>query len=92
MLKTAEERDKKARPFESEMRKFGDLIRNDQAILVQLDRAPDKNSFIKLYCELGAQRGCHFTRDDMLIAVQEQKHGSNWIIPSNILKMVAERF
>lgn len=92
MLKKAEERDKLARPFELEMRKFGELIRNDKAFLSELDQAADRNSFVHFYCRRAAEKGLHFTPEDMLIAVQEQKHGSNWILPGVVLKMVAERF
>lgn len=92
MLKKAEERDKLARPFELEMRKFGELIRNDKAFLSELDHAPDRDSFVQLYCRRAAEKGLTFRPEDMLIAVQEQKHGSNWILPGIVLKMVAEHF
>lgn len=92
MLETAKERDKQARIFEVKMREFGEMIRGDSAILAELNNTPDKDSFINLYCQRAAERGCYFTREDMLIAVQEQKTGNNWIIPRNVLTMIAERF
>jgi hypothetical protein len=92
MLKSAQERDKLARPFELEMRKFGELIRNDKTFLNELDEAADRDSFVHLYCRRAAENGLHFSKEDMLTAVQEQKHGSNWILPGVVLKMVAERF
>jgi hypothetical protein len=92
MLETAKERDKQARAFEAKMREFGEMIKDDSAILTQLDRTPDKDAFINLYCRLGADRGCHFSRENVLVAVQEQKTGQNWIIPRNILTMIADRF
>jgi len=92
MLKSAEERDKRARPFEQDMRKFGEHIRNNKEFLAELDRAPDKDAFVQLYCQRAAEMGFEFTWKELLIAVQEQKTGSNWIIPSVVLKMVAERF
>lgn len=92
MLKSAEVRDKEARVFEVSMREFGEAIRSDDKVLAELNNTPDKESFIRLYCQRGIERGFRFTREDVLIAVQEQKTGSKWIIPRNVLSMIAERF
>ena len=92
MLEKALQRDMENRPFEKEIRKFTEIVITDPNLLEQLDATPDKNSFIDMYCLLAKQRDIHFTKDDMLIAVQEQKQGSNWILHKKILKMVAERF
>lgn len=91
MLKSAAERDKEARPFEKEIKSFGEVVKNDKALLDQLDATVDRAGFIALYCRLAGERGIHFTASDMAIAVQEQKHGSQWVIPSNVLRMIAER-
>ena len=61
-------------------------------LLDQLDKTPDKNAFIELYCRLARDRGISFSKDDLLIAVQEQKHGKNWILPKPVLMMVREKF
>ncbi|HRK77525.1 MAG TPA: hypothetical protein PLQ95_03205 [Thiobacillus sp.] len=92
MLKTAMERDQLARPFEQSIKQFGEVVMNDQSLLARLDQAPDKESFIQLYRSLAADRDIHFTRDDLLVAVQEQKQGSNWVIPRAVLLMIADRF
>lgn len=92
MLESALERDQMARPFEQTIRQFGEMIKSDKALLDQLAATPDKESFINLYIKLGAERGCNFTRDDLLIAVQEQKQGRNWVIPKPVLSLIAERF
>jgi len=92
MLKTAMERNQQARPFEKSIKQFGEAVMNDQSLLTRLDQTPDKESFIQLYRGLAADRGIHFSRDDLLIAVQEQKQGSNWVIPKTVLRMIADRF
>jgi hypothetical protein len=92
MLEKSLQRDTEARPFEKEMRKFGEILLKEPSLLDQLDSAPDKNAFIDLYLRLARDRGISFSRDDLLIAVQEQKHGKNWIIPKPVLMMIREKF
>ncbi|MCB1801252.1 MAG: hypothetical protein KDI82_06155 [Gammaproteobacteria bacterium] len=92
MLESALERDLKARPFEKTIRQFGEILKDDRTLLDKLDQTPDKDSFIDLYVALGAEQGCEFSRDDLLIVVQEQKQGSNWVIPKPVLRLIAERF
>ena len=92
MLDSALERDQKARPFEKVIRQLGEIIKDDPTLYDQLSKTPDKESFVDLYVSLGADRGCKFTRDDLLIVVQEQKQGSNWVIPKSVLRLIAERF
>ncbi|MEJ2631401.1 MAG: Nif11-like leader peptide family natural product precursor [Acidihalobacter sp.] len=92
MIKSALDRDQQSRAFEKPIKQFGELVVADPALLDRLDEAPDKDSFVDLYCGLAADRGIHFSRDEMLVAVQEQKHGSNWVIPNVVLRMIAERF
>lgn len=92
MLQAALERDAQARTFEQPIKSFGEAVLNSPDLLEKLDTAPDKESFIRLYRELAAGKGFHFSRDELLIAVQEQKQGSNWVIPKAVLRMIAERF
>ncbi|TCJ11901.1 Nif11 family protein [Parasulfuritortus cantonensis] len=92
MLQAAQERDAQARPFEQSIKRFGATVMADPALLERLDAAPDKESFIRLYRDLAASNGIHFSRDELLVAVQEQKQGRNWVIPKAVLRMIAERF
>lgn len=92
MLDSALERDQKARPFEKTIRELGELIKNDPKMYDRLDQTPDKESFVDLYVALGAENGLNFSRNDLLIVVQEQKQGSDWVIPKKVLRLVAERF
>jgi hypothetical protein len=91
MLKSAEDRDKQARPFEKEIKAFGEIVKNDKAMLAQLEATLNQEAFIAEYCRLAAARGIHFSPADMAISVQEQKHGSQWVIPSGVLRMISER-
>lgn len=92
MLEKAQERDAVARSFEKDMKKFGEIVMNDQSLLHKLDESPDKNAFIDLYCNLAREQGIFFSKEDLLIAVQEQKQGHDWIIPKKVLRMIADRF
>ena len=92
MLEKALQRDIESRPFEKEMKKFGEILLKEPNLLDQLDKTTDKHAFIELYCKLARDRGISFSKDDLLIAVQEQKHGKNWILPKPVLMMVREKF
>jgi hypothetical protein len=92
MLESALERYQNARPFEKVIREFGEKVNQDPAIIDRLDQTPDKDSFTDLYVALGAEHGCAFSRADRLVAVQEQKQGSNRVIPKAVLRLIAERF
>ena len=92
MLKAALERDALNRPFEKSMRQFGEIVMHDPKLLEKLEATSDAESFISTYCHLAAAMGIHFTPDDLRIVVQEQKNGSNWIIPKVVTNMVRERF
>lgn len=92
MLEKAMQRDIESRPFEKEMKKFGEILLKEPNLLDELDKTPDKTAFIDLYCKLARDRGISFSKDDLLIAVQEQKHGKNWILPKPVLMMVREKF
>jgi hypothetical protein len=92
MLDSALERDQKARPFEKVIRQFGEVLNEDDNLFDQLDKTPDKDSFIDLYIALGAQHDCIFSREALLIAVQEQKMGTNWVIPKKVLRLIGDRF
>ena len=92
MLESALERDQEARPFEKVIRQFGEIVKSDSSLYDRLDKTPDKDSFIDLYVTLGAEQGCMFSREDLLVVVQEQKQGRNWVIPKPVLRLIAERF
>lgn len=92
MLDAALERDTNNRLFEKEVRKFGEIIKGNDALLAKLEETSDANSFIATYIDMAAQEGIHFTVDDMKIVVQEQKTGHDWLIPKVVLMMVRERF
>jgi hypothetical protein len=92
MLESASKRDAHARAFEVEVRKFGEIVMNDPSIIEKLDATSDAHSFITTYVNLAAEKGIHFTAENMKIVVQEQKTGSNWLIPKAVLSIVRERF
>ena len=92
MLKAAEERDSMNRPFEKEIKKFGEIVMSSPELLAKLEETSDAESFITTYCKLAAEEGINFTPSDMRIVVQEQKQGSNWVIPKVVLNIVRERF
>lgn len=92
MLKAAMERDTQSRPFERTIKQFGEVVMNNPTLLAKLDESPDKEGFIQLYRQLAEEQGIHFSRDELLIVVQEQKQGSNWVIPKAVLRLIAERF
>lgn len=91
MLEKALERDTKNRAFEKEIRKFGEAVLADQSLADKLDSAPDRDAFMDLYCTLAKERGISFSKADLAIAYQEQKQGSNWILPKKVLIMMATR-
>ena len=92
MLEKALQRDVDNRPFEDGMRKFGEMALSDHTLLEQLDKTPDKQAFIEKYLSLARSKGFNFTMGELEVAVQEQKQGSNWVIPKQILRMIADRF
>lgn len=92
MLKAALERDTLSRPFEKEIKKFGELVLSEPEILTQLEKTSDSESFISTYCQLAANKDIHFTPAELRIVVQEQKQGSNWVIPKVVLSLIRERF
>jgi len=92
MLDSALARDASNRAFEKEVRKFGEILKDDKALLARLEATSDADSFISTYISMAAQKGIHFTANDMKIVVQEQKTGHDWLIPKVVLMMVRERF
>jgi hypothetical protein len=92
MLDSALARDANNRAFEKEVRKFGEILKDDKALLARLEATSDADSFISTYISMAAQKGIHFTANDMKIVVQEQKTGHDWLIPKVVLMMVRERF
>lgn len=92
MIDSALARDTNNRSFEKEIRKFGEILKDDKALLASLEATSDADSFISSYISMAAQKGIHFTANDMKIVVQEQKTGHDWLIPKVVLMMVRERF
>lgn len=92
MLEKALQRDAESRPFEKEIKKLGELVMNDPALIERLDSTPTKEAFVDMYYNMAKERNINFSKDDLLIAVQEQKHGKDWTIPKKILRMVMDRF
>ncbi|CAN1723944.1 Nif11 domain-containing protein [Hyphomicrobium sp. 1Nfss2.1] len=92
MLEKALQRDAESRPFEREMKAFGEILLGDPALLDKLDATPDKKAFIDAYLAMAKERGIHFSREDLMIAVQEQKQGQDWILPRKVIRMIADRF
>lgn len=92
MLKTAFERDSQNRPFEKSIKQFGEIVMSEPVLLAKLEETRDANSFFAAYCKMASEKDIHFTPDDMRIVVQEQKQGSNWVIPRAVLNILRERF
>lgn len=92
MLEKAQQRDAENREFEREIKKFGEIVLADANLMSQLDQTPDKGAFIDRYIALAKSKGIVFTKSDLEIAVQEQKQGQDWIIPRQVLRMIADRF
>jgi len=92
MLEKALQRDAESRVFEKEIKKLGEIIMADPSLLDRLDMTPDKSAFIDMYMKMAQERGINFTRDDLMIAVQEQKQGHDWILPKKVIRMIADRF
>lgn len=92
MLKTALERDMKSRPYEQAIRGFGEVLVEKKDLLAQLDETPDRDTFIDAYLKMANEHGYQFTKDNLLVAVQEQKQGSNWVLPKAVLMMIRDRF
>lgn len=90
MIKTAAERDAQSRAFEKPVRQFGEIVMTDPSIFTKLEATKDADSFIATYCQLAADRGIHFTHDELRVVIQEQKTGSNWLIPKAVLGLARE--
>ena len=92
MIESALARDTHNRAFEKEVRKFGEILKDDKELLARLEATSDADSFISTYVSMAAAKGINFTAEDMKIVVQEQKTGHDWLIPKLVLMMVRERF
>lgn len=92
MLEKALQRDAESRPFEKEIKKFGEILLSTPELLERLDMTPDKNAFIEAYIAMAREHGITFSRGDLEIVVQEQKQGHDWILPKKVIRMIADRF
>lgn len=81
MLETVRQSVAQERAYESVMREFGELVERDPTIQSRLDAVSDKDGLAELYVQIGSENGFHFTADQVRIVMQEQKQGSNWILP-----------
>jgi len=81
------------RPFEVDMKKFAEVLMSDASLQKSLKDAIeggiDRSGFRELYIKLAAGYGCHFTADQLEVAMQEQKQGKDKLLPSFVQKMVA---
>ena len=91
MLQSALDRDHKARAFEQTIRQPGEIVRNDPAMYERFDKTPDKESVINVYAALGAEKDLQSTKEDLLVVVQEQMQGPDWVVPKIVLSPIAER-
>ena len=89
MLEKALKRDTKNRVFEKEIRKFGEAVLADKSLADKLDMTPNRDAFMDMYCTLAKEQGINFSKADLKIAYQEQKHGQNWVLPNEVLLMMA---
>ncbi|MBA2126957.1 hypothetical protein DLM45_12105 [Hyphomicrobium methylovorum] len=85
-------RDIESGEYKKAIKKLGEAVMDDPALLERLDATPSKSDFIDLYCNLAKERDLSFSKSDLLIAVQEQKQGKDGIIPTIVLRMIADRF
>lgn len=92
MLEKAQQRDAESRQFEKEIKRLGEILMDEPDLMEKLDATPDKDTFIQTYLAMAQERGINFTREDLLIAMQEQKQGQDWILPRKVILMAAERF
>lgn len=92
MLEKALQRDAESRPFEREIKKFGEILLAQPALLEKLDMSPDKGAFIDMYIKMAKEHGISFSHEDLMIVVQEQKQGQDWILPKKVIRMIADRF
>jgi len=92
MLETLSEELKTTRAFEVEMRKFGDLVSNNQEIQELLSDAVDngisKEGFCSLYVSTAESNDICFSIEQMQIAMQEQKQGKDKVLPSFVQKLI----
>ncbi|NKB15838.1 MAG: hypothetical protein HC774_01230 [Sphingomonadales bacterium] len=92
MLDKARQRDATNRAFEEDIKRFGEIILKEPGLVQALDTATSKDAFMDMYIRLAKERGINIMKEHLLIAVQEQKQGSNWIIPKPVLRLIADRF
>lgn len=81
MLESVRQTVENERSYEGVMRAFGEVLQEDPELQTRLDQVVDKDEFARLYVDLGAQKGYDFTLDQVLTVIQEQKQGSNWVLP-----------
>jgi len=92
MLETLSKELQESRAFETEMRKFSDIVVNSPEIQASLSNAVDngvsRDEFRNLYVETASNNGCTFTSSNMEVAMQEQKQGKDKVIPTVVQKLI----
>ncbi|MBX2868653.1 MAG: hypothetical protein KTR18_08260 [Acidiferrobacterales bacterium] len=92
MLETVSKELEEARGFESEMRKFSDVISQNAEIQETLTKAVDsgisRDGFRDLYVATAKENGCNFSASDMEVAMHEQKQGKDKVIPTVVQKLI----
>jgi len=92
MLEALTEELKSARAFEADMRKFADVVTQNDDIQKKLSDAVDngisRDDFRNLYVETAAENGIKFSVEQMDIAMHEQKQGKDKVLPSFVQKLI----
>ena len=83
LIESALVRDTHNCAFEKEVRKFGEIFKEDNSLVSRLEAISDADSFISAYVSMAAGKGIHFTADGMKIVVQEQKNWT-WLAYSKV--------
>jgi len=94
MLKSSQEEYERARPFKADMRRFCEIVSNDEDLQKKLFDAVDSGinyqGFKHMYVQMASEHGCNFNEGQLDIAFQEQKQGKEREIPNLVQKLLLE--
>ncbi|MEP7336643.1 MAG: Nif11-like leader peptide family natural product precursor [Acidobacteriota bacterium] len=67
---------------EADFEAFRHLVLQDLSLQAQLRDEPDQQKFIALAVQLGTERDCHFTADEVVRELQVSRRGwfERWIL------------
>lgn len=67
---------------EADFEAFRRLVLQDLYLQAQLRDEPDQQKFIALAVQLGAERDCHFTADDLVMELQASRRAwfERWVV------------